>query len=289
MTSSFTLAFYRAIQSYADEHPDETPAALADALAAGLTETQLRDLAADRIAAAVADHRRQQAREAEERAKLAAARQDREEMQAEVIREHAEYAAQVAAEKREAMEQATSEDAFRRMYESPVAEIAELDQEDVRREVGYRYREWCGDRFDEWFDRAQREVVASWQGTPGWRHYDTPEYRLVDTFYPGGFTRFHTDKMIADWAARIRLEVTTELLGTSFALGNGTEVGWGEATVDQHRQYVQMLAGLATGTMQTASRHQAAIRMCEEAEVDCLNDLPGSELNAGPTRGALPP
>jgi hypothetical protein len=92
-------------------------------------------------------------------------------------------------------------------------------------------------------------------------------------FYPGGRARRETDKFLREYAAKVRLEVTAELLGTSFALGDGTSVTWGEATVDQHRQRVEMLSANAAGVVETAARHVAAVRMCEEAGVSCLAEL----------------
>jgi hypothetical protein len=67
--------------------------------------------------------------------------------------------------------------------------------------------------------------------------------------------------------------VTTDLLEATFFLGDGTEVTWGAATAEQHATRIELLMSKASGTMETASRHVAAIRMIEDNNVKCLNDL----------------
>lgn len=80
-------------------------------------------------------------------------------------------------------------------------------------------------------------------------------------------------KIQEDYAAEIRLEVTAELLGTPFALGDGRSVTWGEATVADHRQRAEMLFRGAAGTLETAARHEAAIRMLDECQARTLSEL----------------
>lgn len=58
-----------------------------------------------------------------------------------------------------------------------------------------------------------------------------------------------------------------------FALGDGVRVGWGEATVDQHRQRIAMLRGLQNGIELTITRHEKAIEMIEKSKATCLDDL----------------
>jgi hypothetical protein len=79
--------------------------------------------------------------------------------------------------------------------------------------------------------------------------------------------------MVEEFAQKVRLEVTTELLASTFALGDGTDVTWGEATVEQHRQRIDLLARMAEGTIETAARHQAAIDLIEENGVARLAEV----------------
>ena len=71
----------------------------------------------------------------------------------------------------------------------------------------------------------------------------------------------------------VRVEVLGELLDAEFALGDGTSVTWGDATVEQHEVRVEMLTKMAGGTIETAARHQSAIDHLREANATSLNDL----------------
>lgn len=87
------------------------------------------------------------------------------------------------------------------------------------------------------------------------------------------------DKIMADWKHSIRLEVTEELLGSDFALGDGRRVTWAEATVADHEQRVAMLETSAVGTLETAARHRAAIEMLRRHGVKTLAEV-NSEVAA---------
>lgn len=78
--------------------------------------------------------------------------------------------------------------------------------------------------------------------------------------------------MMEDYRSRVRLELTTELLGSSFALGDGRRVTWGTATEADHRQRIQLLQRQATGTAQTMILHEKAIEILTERSAACLND-----------------
>lgn len=70
----------------------------------------------------------------------------------------------------------------------------------------------------------------------------------------------------------VRIETTDELLRTSFALGDGTTTTWGEATIAQHRQRVELLTGNVLGNMHTIALHESAISMIEDVRGSCLAD-----------------
>lgn len=80
-----------------------------------------------------------------------------------------------------------------------------------------------------------------------------------------------------NFRAAVRLELTEELLASSFALGDGTRVTWAEATVEQHQARVAMLQGMAAGTLETAARHEEAVAMLREAGAPCLGTLRETE------------
>jgi hypothetical protein len=80
---------------------------------------------------------------------------------------------------------------------------------------------------------------------------------------------------IEQYASDLRIEWTTELLATPFAIDEtGVTVLWGQATVAQHERRIEMLAKSATATAQTAARHRAAVTALVGSGVGCLADLP---------------
>jgi len=76
-----------------------------------------------------------------------------------------------------------------------------------------------------------------------------------------------------DFRNEVRLELTTELLGSSFALGDGTSVTWGNATITDHSKRMNMLNEHALGTLETAVLHEKAIEMIQSANVSCLGQI----------------
>ncbi len=71
----------------------------------------------------------------------------------------------------------------------------------------------------------------------------------------------------------VRLEVTSELLATSFALPDGRLVTWGTAIVSDHEARRDALLGHALATAETGLRHQRAIEMLLESGAQTLGDL----------------
>lgn len=71
----------------------------------------------------------------------------------------------------------------------------------------------------------------------------------------------------------MRLPDKRDLLKTTFALGDGREVEWGKATVDDHRQRLAMLSSQQDGIGETMLLHEAAIEQIVAAGVTSLGDL----------------
>lgn len=78
-------------------------------------------------------------------------------------------------------------------------------------------------------------------------------------------------------AARAHL---AEMLRTRIALGDGVEVEWGRATVEQHEQRVAMLQKIRDGISNTIERHMTAIRLIRQAGVSCLAEIAGEPVAA---------
>lgn len=70
----------------------------------------------------------------------------------------------------------------------------------------------------------------------------------------------------------LRLEWTDDLLTSRFTLRDGSSVTWGEATVAQHKDRVDIFMDNVAANMDGAARHNKAIAAIEAAGVACLND-----------------
>jgi len=63
------------------------------------------------------------------------------------------------------------------------------------------------------------------------------------------------------------------LFRSSFHLGDGSSVSWGDATVEQHEQRIAFLEKQLDGISRTVTKHREAIKVINEAGAMCLNDL----------------
>ncbi|MFL5688693.1 MAG: hypothetical protein ACJ77I_06860 [Chloroflexota bacterium] len=280
-------------RAYVRAHPDGEPAQLARDLVATLSDEQARAFAVVFAEEHIADAQRQEARRIEAEAEMLAQQEARRLRLAEQERRAAEAYEQRRAEEREyrknaparraAREAAKREAMERRQQELLVtmerfranphartfsAEPRQMDDFYVH------FRHWMGDDFDDWYSDAVDGVArrgsqldlarfrAEWESD-----FVRPEF--LD--HPWAIL----GEAIKDYTQSVRLRVTQELLETSFALGDGRRVTWGDATIDEHEQRIAFLTNHAAGTLETAGRHQAAIGMLAEANAACLRDLAG--------------
>lgn len=86
--------------------------------------------------------------------------------------------------------------------------------------------------------------------------------------------------VIEKYEQSVRLEVTAELLQTSFELADGSLVTWGEATGDDHEEMVSRCVWSAEAELQDAVRHRAAADMLRREGIACLNQLTTLQLSA---------
>ena len=99
----------------------------------------------------------------------------------------------------------------------------------TRRKDREDFRDWLGDKaFQEWY--ATMHARAQTKGV------DEVEY-LEASWDPNGPMAYMSSRhmnqlsgLVRNFAANVRLELTREFLETRFALGDGTQVSWGEAT-----------------------------------------------------------
>lgn len=64
-----------------------------------------------------------------------------------------------------------------------------------------------------------------------------------------------------------------ELLAQRISLGDGSATTWGECTLEQHKQRLEMLLVQRAGLNQTISMHEHAIELISDGGVSCLNEL----------------
>jgi len=69
------------------------------------------------------------------------------------------------------------------------------------------------------------------------------------------------------------LDLTEKFLTSTFALGDGTEVNWRNATRANHVQRLQLLQNNIIGNAQVAAMHQKAIEMLDAKRVSCLGKI----------------
>lgn len=148
------------------------------------------------------------------------------------------------------------------------------------------FQKWMGEDFESWKAARLTDLV-----TAG----DPEEAECFQWDMLNGQSSYHSElvfkrmeRAIEEYGQSIRLQVTSELLNTIFALGDGTKTTWGDATVEQHRIRIQMLTSHAAGTIETAGRHDAAIRMIQGAGVSSLNETVRIVSAALPRIGCLP-
>jgi hypothetical protein len=139
-----------------------------------------------------------------------------------------------------------------------------------------KFRTWCKNRggkhnrsgFDDWLTRAMAT---------------DPDEEFKLDWLPGYYAERRSDavaKMLLEYADTIRFNVTAELLGSTFATGDGTRVSWRDATVAQHEERVGLLTKTIAGTSETAAMHITAVQMIKDAGVETLGQLPGGDSDA---------
>lgn len=72
-------------------------------------------------------------------------------------------------------------------------------------------------------------------------------------------------EILNEYEDMLEIEWGVELLQSGFALPDGTVKTWGEATVSDHEVRVEMLSVNAVRNIETAARHNAAIKMITSA------------------------
>lgn len=253
--------------AYEAEHLDINERTIARRIVSAMSEEGLRDLAIETVTDWIWAARRTRQLDIE----LAAQREETE--RALELKRQQEAAAQVLR--------------FERVLKDPVLLVrgGYSDGIIMSAEEADKFRMWCGDaRYEEWNQRAHSVITEQ----PEKNRLSLGREIFFENFHPGGRTayrqeekwRFETERhqliaeLLKKYKETIRLELTEELLGSIFALGDGRRVTWGEATRAEHEQRIDMLAKNANANAAAAARHMAAVSMIEEAGVERLADIP---------------
>lgn len=137
--------------------------------------------------------------------------------------------------------------------------------------------------FKSWCKKSNRDFGA-WVKAANLSAGDGIRDTCGSDWHPQGVAAYFREKdrelflevatLTLDWAVKqTELRITQELLGSEFALGDGRRVTWGEATVEDHEDRVEMLKKNIAGNAETAARHIRAIEMIKNNNVNRLADL----------------
>lgn len=200
-------------------------------------------------------------------------------------RERADERIRAAEEQRAARVRlsASPDESFQAVYDNPLALYQRGEPGEwffFNKKKRAEFRKWCGkERFGEWLERAEPLVRE---------HCDRDRYEMFQAdWHPGGVMDWYHERaaqqmtaLIEQIAAETRLEVTAELLGSEFALGDGRRVTWGEATIADHEQRIAMVTANAVANAEDAARHQAAVSLLKERGLDTLAEIASAEVAA---------
>jgi len=64
-----------------------------------------------------------------------------------------------------------------------------------------------------------------------------------------------------------------DFLHATFSLGDGRQVTWGEATIEEHQTRIENLQKHVKAVSETILRHEKAVRRLKKHKVTCLNEL----------------
>lgn len=148
--------------------------------------------------------------------------------------------------------------------------LGEEDLHDIATEMvrlwAHQYRRE-GQRITERASTSRRPVAAR---IPVLSHKNT-EIEIRTEKAPHIYERVAS--AIEQYIEEIKLELTDELLEETFARGDGTQVKWGEATLQEHQVRARRLRRLAAGNAEAAARHELAIKLLVDSGSVTLLEL----------------
>lgn len=148
-----------------------------------------------------------------------------------------------------------------RLKQNKRAAVAEVEKRTTKPRRGTRaYERWAADPINADAAKADAEFEAEMQELRN---------RSLRKMQDGLKT------MIQDFERSLRDQWTQELLGQTIALGDGTTVTWGEATIEQHEARYAMHMKNAVAGAEGAARHLAAIETIRATKTTNLYEAVG--------------
>lgn len=131
-----------------------------------------------------------------------------------------------------------------------------------------RFTKFAGNRLGEWLAKAKS--IASKSGMDDVFKSEWETENVGPTLSTNNHLLETIRSIVSEMKSQIKLELTSELLSTEFAIGNGQRVTWGTATRDQHQLRIEMLLKNASANADAAARHAKAIELLESSGAQCL-------------------
>jgi hypothetical protein len=143
---------------------------------------------------------------------------------------------------------------------NPALSAAELART-LRKDVGEeRLLDFALEQIERVIVRERRRAVRQIEASSETGRADSEDrWRVVEELLEE-----YRQEVIVDW--------TAELLGSEFALGDGTRATWADATVVQHKARMAMLERNVRGNLDAICRHEAAITTIEKAGKQTLGE-----------------
>lgn len=239
------------LRAAVEENPDECAEKLAHTAVSELPASKCRSLLTVYAQAEIKDLQRERARKVEQQARDSVRKRQEKRQQKEQEKWQAD-------DRAEALRQRDS--AFADLYANPHDLSYTLP--DMNFYSCDNFRQWC-------INEMGLEAFAAWRE----KRDSATERRERDNPSPIAQAFEAAKKFVEDLSTKIRFEITTELLDSHFATGDGSTVTWREANVSQHEQRIEMLTKMVAGTAETAAMHTRAITMIKESGAETLGQL----------------
>ena len=128
------------------------------------------------------------------------------------------------------------------------------------------------------YDAELVEVCASRYLATEYRRFDRARNRNVETITKirqraDGQLRAKLLVLSTEWKATLHAEWDAQLIESTFSVGDGVFVRYGDATVEDHVKRAELLEAMAAGDVHTASIHRRAVDDITAAGATTLDEV----------------